>query len=80
MTNAIHPVEARRSLLESAQLAGHVWAQGYQPGAQPYPAYRELRSAMRVDSMRHPKLEQALWAAWFEGACEVRPMTAFGAL
>ena len=75
-----HPVEARRSLVEAARLAGHVWAQRYVSGEQPYPAYRLLRAAMRVDAIRHRCLENALWQAWFEGACAVRPMTAFGAI
>lgn len=50
------------------------------PGEQPYAHYRLLRAAMRVDAIRHRCLENALWQAWFEGACAVRPMTAFGAL
>lgn len=68
---------ARRSLVEAAHLAGHIWAQRYEVGAQPYASYKKIRGAMRISAIRHPRLERACWDAWLEGASEVRSLSVF---
>lgn len=72
MLDATH--QRRSAVLSAAHLAGHAWAQGFRPGDQPYPDFRELRHALSVSALRHPRLERAAWNAWLEGASEVRPV------